>query len=225
MNPALGIPNVSVQDISSGQLVLHSEVVVAEWASQSSSLDWGFCPTSLSSFSNSLAYSGAWKELHLSSRASLLVLPLLTRLGESWNGWQCPPPPLICSVLGLGLPPTSSERALLEPSRVHAWWLIPILFIKSTDLHPFSVYWALSCYRLVLQTSTQKCKVMTPAFNKPAAKRQTYTNVMITLTWVWLKFSGVLEEGRVGKAAEIRDGVKRWEPLTLHWRMYKKSAG
>lgn len=39
MNPALGIPNVSVQDISSGQLVLHSEVVVAEWASQSSSLD------------------------------------------------------------------------------------------------------------------------------------------------------------------------------------------
>ena len=39
MSPALGIPNLGVQDISSGQLVLHGEVVLAEWASQASSLD------------------------------------------------------------------------------------------------------------------------------------------------------------------------------------------
>lgn len=59
MNPALGFPNLGVQDISRGQLVLHSEVVVVEWASQSSFLDQGFCLTSLSRFSNSLAHSGA----------------------------------------------------------------------------------------------------------------------------------------------------------------------
>lgn len=46
----------------------------------------------------------------------------LTRLEESFNGWHCPFPPLICLVLGLGSPPTSSERALLEASRMHAWW-------------------------------------------------------------------------------------------------------
>lgn len=39
MNPALGIPNMGVQDISSGQLVLHSEAVAAEWASRALCLD------------------------------------------------------------------------------------------------------------------------------------------------------------------------------------------
>lgn len=36
---ALGIPNIGVQDISNGQLVLHSEAVAAEWASPALSLD------------------------------------------------------------------------------------------------------------------------------------------------------------------------------------------
>lgn len=56
---------------------------------------------------------------------------------------------------------------------------------------------------------TQKCKVMAPAFSELTAKRQTYTTLMIRLACMWLKFCGVLEDGRVGKAADMRDGVKR----------------
>lgn len=57
------------------------------------------------------------------------------------------------------------------------------------------------CYR----PDTQKCKVMALDFNELAAKK-TDTTAMIRLTWVWLKFSGVLEEREGGKGYRS----KRW---------------
>lgn len=51
---------------------------------------------------------------------------------------------------------------------------------------------------------------MAPAF-KLTVKRQIYATVidtMIRLSWAWLKFSGILEEGRVGKAEQIRECVR-----------------
>lgn len=65
------------------------------------------------------------------------------------------------------------------------------------------------CYR----PHTQKCKGMAPAFNELTAKIQRYTTTMVRLTWVWLKYNGVSDEGMVEKAAEIRDEVKKGDPL------------
>lgn len=67
------------------------------------------------------------------------------------------------------------------------------------------------CYR----PHTQKCKGMAPAFNELTVKRQRHTTAMTGLTWVWLKYSGVLEEGRMRKAAEIRDGCQEWGAFGL----------
>ena len=73
--------------------------------------------------SSSLAHTGVWEMPHLSSLASLLVppCPSLHLRKADMDGISRSCSHLFC--LEVWCHPTSSERALMEPSSVHAWWL------------------------------------------------------------------------------------------------------